>query len=68
VEEGAEIRGEEKASGEEEIDLLSGPLARMDRSKTFLLVAKVNNRIIAPSEINMQKGNQKHVGVVRHSH
>ena len=64
VDEGAEISRDEKALREEEIDWLSGLLARLERGKTFFLLAEFNGRVIASSEINLQIGNQKHVGVV----
>jgi RimJ/RimL family protein N-acetyltransferase len=64
VDEGAEISRDEKVSREEEIDWLSGLLARLERGKTFFLVAEVKGRIIASSDINRQIGFQKHVGVV----
>jgi len=64
VDEGAEIGRDEKVSREAEIDWLSGLLARLERGKTFFLVAEVKGRIVASSDINRQTGFQKHVGVV----
>jgi RimJ/RimL family protein N-acetyltransferase len=64
VKEGAEIGRAEKVSREEEIDWLSGLLARLERGRTFFLVAEVKGRIIASSDIARQNGFQKHVGVV----
>jgi RimJ/RimL family protein N-acetyltransferase len=64
VDEGAEIGRDEKVSREEEIDWLSGLLARLERGKTLFLVAEARGRIIASSDINRQTGFQKHVGVV----
>ena len=63
VDEGAEIGRDEKVSREGEIDWLSGLLARLERGKTFFLVAEVKGRIVASSDINRQTGFQKHVGV-----
>jgi len=64
VDERAEIGKDEKTSRDEEIDWLSGLLARLEKDKTFFLVAEVEGRVIASSDINRQKGYQKHVGVV----
>lgn len=64
IDEGAEIGRNEKVSREDEIDWLSGLLARLERRKTFFIIAEVKGRIIASSDINRQIGFQKHVGVV----
>ena len=64
VEEGTEISRDKKASRDEEIDWLSGVLARLEGEETFFLVAEVDGRVIAPSDINRQRGYDKHVGVV----
>lgn len=64
VDEGAEIYRDERASRDEEIDWLSGVLARLEKDKTFFLVAEADGRVIASSDINQQRGYQKHVGVV----
>lgn len=64
VDEGAEIGRAEKVSRDEEIDWFSGLMARLERGRSFFLVAEVKGRIIASSDINRQNGFQKHVGVV----
>jgi RimJ/RimL family protein N-acetyltransferase len=64
VEEGAEISRSEKVSREEEVDWLSGLLARIEKGKAFLLVAEVNGEVIASSDINQLRGYEKHVGVI----
>jgi RimJ/RimL family protein N-acetyltransferase len=64
VDEGAEIYRDEKVSRDEEIDWLSGALARLERDKVFFLVAEVDGRIVASSDITRQRGYEKHVGVV----
>jgi RimJ/RimL family protein N-acetyltransferase len=64
VAEGAEIGRNEEVSREQEIDWLSGLLSRLERAKTFFMVAEVKGKIIASSDINKQNGFQKHVGVV----
>lgn len=46
MEERAEISRDEKALRDEEIDWLSGVLARLERDKTFFLVAEVDVRVI----------------------
>ena len=64
VDEGAQIGKDRKVSREEEIDWLSGLLARLERGKTFFLIGEAKGKIIASSDINRQDGFQKHVGVV----
>src|SRR5208337_1616326 len=64
VDEGAEIGRDEKVSREDEIDWLSGLLARVEKGKTFFVVSEVKDRIIASSDINRRSGFEKHVGVV----
>jgi L-amino acid N-acyltransferase YncA len=64
VDEGSGMGRDEKVSREEEIEWLSGLLARLERGKTLFLVAEVQGRIIAFSDINRQIGFQRHVGVV----
>ena len=56
VDEGAEIGRDEKVSREEEIDWLSELPARLERGKTFFLVAEVRGGIVASSDINRQTG------------
>jgi RimJ/RimL family protein N-acetyltransferase len=64
VDERAEIGRDEKTSRDEEIDWLSGLLARLERDETFFLVAEVEGRVVASSDIHRQRGYAKHVGVV----
>jgi RimJ/RimL family protein N-acetyltransferase len=64
VDEGAEIYKDEKTSRDEEIDWLSEVLARLERRLTLLLIAEVDGRVIASSDISLQKGYKKHVEVV----
>lgn len=56
VDDGAEISRDEKASRDEEIDWLSGVLVRLERGETFFLVAEVDGKVIAPSDINRRWG------------
>ena len=64
VDEGAEIYRDERVSRDEEIGWLLGVLARLERDKIFFLVAEVDGRIIASSDINLQRRYEKHVGVI----
>lgn len=64
VDEAAEVSRDEKASTDEEIDWLSGVLARLERGKTFFFVTEVDGRIITSSDINRQRGHEEHVGAV----
>jgi RimJ/RimL family protein N-acetyltransferase len=64
VEEGAEIIRNEKVSREEEIDWLSKSLASLEKDKVFFLVAEVDGKVIASSDIHPLNGSERHVGVL----
>jgi len=64
VDEKAEIIANEKVSREEEIDWLSKALSRLERNETFYLVAEVDGKVVAISEIDKRSGHQKHVGMM----
>jgi RimJ/RimL family protein N-acetyltransferase len=64
VEEGAEIIRNEKVSREEEIDWLSKTLASLEKDEIFFLVAEVDGKVIASSDIHPLKGFERHVGVL----
>ncbi|MGB9756202.1 MAG: GNAT family N-acetyltransferase, partial [Candidatus Bathyarchaeales archaeon] len=64
VEEGAEIIRNEKVSREEEIDWLSKTLASLEKDEIFFLVAEVEGKVIASSDIHPLKGFERHVGVL----
>jgi ribosomal protein S18 acetylase RimI-like enzyme len=64
VDEAAETYRDEKASRDEEIDWLSGVLARLEESKTFFLGAEVDGGVVASSDVNGQRAYEKHVSVV----
>ncbi len=64
VEEKVDIARTEKVSREEEIDWLSKMLNRLEKDEMFHLVAEVNGKIVAVSEINKRSGSEKHVGVI----
>jgi len=64
VDEKAEIGRTEKVSREEEIDWLSKVLSRLEKDETFYLVAEVDGKAVAVSEIGRRSGCEKHVGVI----
>jgi RimJ/RimL family protein N-acetyltransferase len=64
VDERADILRTEKVSREEEIDWLSKVLSRLEKDETFYIVAEVNGKVVAVSEINRRSGYEKHVGVI----
>lgn len=64
VDEEAEVSRDEKASTDEEIDCLSRVLVRLEKGKTFFLVAEVDGRVIASSDINRQRGHEEHISAV----
>ena len=64
VDEKAEITRTDKVSREEEIDFLSKALCRLEKDETFYLVAEVNGKVVAISEIGRRSGYEKHVGVI----
>ncbi|MEM3699619.1 MAG: GNAT family N-acetyltransferase [Candidatus Bathyarchaeia archaeon] len=64
VEEGAEIIRNEKVSREEEIDWLSKTLASLEKEEIFFLVAEVDGKVIASSDIRPLRWVERHVGVL----
>ena len=64
VDEGADILRTERVSKEEEIDFLSGVLSRLEKDEMFYLVAEVDGKVVAVSEISKRGGYEKHVGVI----
>lgn len=65
VEEGAEIfRAEKIESREVEIDWLSKALASLEKGEVFYMVAEVNGKVVASSDVHTLGGYDKHVGVV----
>lgn len=64
VEEKANILKAEKVSREEEIEFLSNVLSRLEKGEMFYLVAEVNGKIVAVSEITKRTGYERHVGVI----
>jgi RimJ/RimL family protein N-acetyltransferase len=64
VDEKADIFRAEKTSREEEINWLSGLLARLEKDEVFFLVAEVDGKVVASSHLNRRSGYEKHVGVL----
>lgn len=72
VEEKADILKTEKVSREEEIEFLSKVLTRLEKDEMFYLVAEVDGKVVAVSEITKRTGYEKNLGVIgiviRHSY
>ncbi|MFZ0965758.1 MAG: GNAT family N-acetyltransferase [Candidatus Bathyarchaeia archaeon] len=64
VEERADILRTERVSKEEEIDFLSKVLSRLEKDEMFYLVAEVDGKVVAVSEISKRGGYEQHVGVI----
>jgi len=64
VEERADILRTKKVSRDEEIDFLSRVLSRLEKDEMFYLVAEVDGKVVAVSEISKRSGYEKHVGVI----
>jgi RimJ/RimL family protein N-acetyltransferase len=65
VEEKANIIRDQKVSREEEIEWLSRALVRQEKEEVIYIVAQVDGKAVANSEINRkQSGYEKHVGAI----
>ena len=64
VEERADTLRTERVSKEEEVDFLSKVLSRLEKDEMFYLVAEVDGKVVAVSEISKRSGYEKHVGVI----
>lgn len=64
VEEKADLIIDEKLSREQEADWLSGVLARLEKNQILYLVAEVDGRIVASSDLHQGRGSEKHAGVI----
>jgi len=64
VEEKADIFRAEKVTRVEEIDWLSKMLAGLEKDEFYFIVAEVNGKVIASSDLHPQHGYDKHVGVI----
>jgi len=62
VEEGAEILRDTEVSREEEAEWLGRRLARIDKGEMINVVAEVDGKMIANSEVEKRSGPMKHVG------
>jgi len=64
VNERADILLNEKISRDEEVDWLSRALHRLEKGETFHMIADVDGKVAAISEINLRSCYEKHVGVI----
>jgi RimJ/RimL family protein N-acetyltransferase len=65
VEERADILRSEKVSIEDEGKWLTGALEQLERDEVFFMVAEINGKVVANSEIRSHKnGYDSHVGVL----
>jgi RimJ/RimL family protein N-acetyltransferase len=64
VDEKAEIARTEKVTREEEEEWLPKMLAGLEKDELFFLVAEVNGKVVASSDIHILSGDEKHVGVL----
>ena len=64
VDEKAEIALTVKVTREEEAEWLPKMLARLEKDELFFLVAEVDRKVVASSDIHILGGDEKHVGVI----
>lgn len=64
VSEKAEIALTVKVTREEEAEWIHKMLAKLEKDELFFLVAEVNAKVVASSDINILGGDEKHVGVL----
>lgn len=64
VEEKAEIIMDERLSREQEAEWLSDVLLRLEKGQIFFLVAEVDGKVIASSDLHLGRGSEKHAGSV----
>jgi RimJ/RimL family protein N-acetyltransferase len=62
VEEGADISKREKVTKEQETEWLGRGLAELENDKVFMLVAEVDGKVVANSELGRKSGFSEHVG------
>jgi len=62
VDEGVDIATDQKATREQEADWLGRRLASLEKDEQFSLVAEVDGKVVANSEITKRGGYSKHVG------
>ena len=64
VKERAEISRSKLVSRQEEIDFLSRVLSRLEKDELFFLVAEVDGKVVASSEIDRRSDYEEHVGII----
>ncbi|MGA2768580.1 MAG: GNAT family N-acetyltransferase [Candidatus Bathyarchaeia archaeon] len=64
VDEKAEIARTDKVTREDEVEWLPKVLASLEKDELFFLVAEVDRKVVASSDIHILNGNEKHVGVL----
>jgi RimJ/RimL family protein N-acetyltransferase len=64
VDEKAEIARTEKVTREEEVEWLPKMLSGLEKNELFFLVAEVDRKLVASSDIHVLRGDEKHVGVL----
>jgi RimJ/RimL family protein N-acetyltransferase len=64
VDEKAEIARTDKVTREDEVEWLPKVLASLEKDELFFLVAEVDRKVVASSDIHILSGNEKHVGVL----
>jgi len=64
VDEKAEIARTAKVTREDEAEWLPKVLASLEKDELFFLVAEVDRKVVASSDIHILSGNEKHVGVL----
>jgi len=64
VDEKAEIARAEKVTREEEVEWLPKMLAGLEKNEQFFLVAEVDRKLVASSDIHLLRGDETHVGVL----
>ena len=64
VDEGAEISRNKRATREDEISWLAGLMFRVEKGETSFLVAEVEGKVVASSDVNPRTGYESHVGAV----
>jgi RimJ/RimL family protein N-acetyltransferase len=64
VDEKAEIARTEKVTREKEVEWLPKMLSSLEKDELFFLVAEVGRKVVASSDIEILRGDEKHAGVL----
>jgi RimJ/RimL family protein N-acetyltransferase len=64
VKEKAEVIVDEKLSREQEAEWLSSVLLRLEKGQIFFLVAEMDGRVVASSDLHVGSGSEKRTGAV----